>query len=461
MRYRLIFIPICFISLLSIGQKLSFNIKYSEQLAVFVFLQNLSENSPDNAYKTEFKKSVYNNDKYLKLISAFDKLSIDYSYPFTEFPYGSKLPGMTEALLEKNLISTTTLTDFKLRSIGIVTNKSLNELTELIAEFTPVYNELIYNPAKEKFEKQVREITAYANSHGIEDYFQTGLLFYNSSWDNTIPFEIAFYPLLNSKGFTAHAFYNDFVSAIETNLTDYTILFSVMMHEIYHILYDEQSLEVKTEIEEDFRENKSGCSTYAYLLLNEVLATALGNGYVYEKLNGTPDKSDWYNRKYINLMARQIYPLVKEYISQKKPIDKPFIDAYVKAYDQNFSGWLNELDNVMAYRYVLSEDSRDFEIIDQLFPYRSCSNYEDEISGESIQKLQQTPITKVIIVSRNNGEQLKLVKKGFPELHDWKYKNGKEFTYRRLLADKTFLYIINKKGSSTELLFEKLLKEDK
>ena len=63
-----------------------------------------------------------------------------------------------------------------------------------------------------------------------------------------------------------------------------------MMHETYHIVYDEQSLEVKTEIDTYFKENKSKCSGYAYQLMNEVLATVLGNGYVYEKLNGKVDE---------------------------------------------------------------------------------------------------------------------------------------------------------------------------
>jgi hypothetical protein len=66
--------------------------------------------------------------------------------------------------------------------------------------------------------------------------------------------------------------------------------------------------------------------------MNEVLATALGNGYVYEQLDGKIDDGDWYNRKYISLMAKQIYPLVTEYINEKK-IDRSFIDNYIKQYE--------------------------------------------------------------------------------------------------------------------------------
>ncbi|MFP3594806.1 hypothetical protein SB689_22960, partial [Chryseobacterium sp. SIMBA_038] len=56
------------------GQKMNFNIKYSEQLAVFVFIQNLSDNYPKNVFKTEFNQSKYNTQKYKDLISNFDKL---------------------------------------------------------------------------------------------------------------------------------------------------------------------------------------------------------------------------------------------------------------------------------------------------------------------------------------------------------------------------------------------------
>ena len=325
-----------FLTTIIFGQKINFNIKYSEQLAVFVFMQNLSENYPENVFKAEFKKSTYNNETYKDIISKFDKLSIDYSYQFDEFPYASKAPMQTRDLLKKNLIETDNLTEFKLRSIGMVPNNVLNELTKYISTFTPIYNELIYQPNKETSEKQLKEITDYSKQHNLESYFEIGLVFNNSSWDRSIPFEIAFYPFPDSDYFTAQAFCNNFVSAIQTNLKDYKDLFSVMLHETYHIIYNEQSLEVKSQIDKYFKNNSSKYSNYAYLLMNEVLATALGNGYVYDSLNGKPDINDWYFHQYIDLMARKIYPLIKEYIAEKKSIDKNFIDQYISLYEANF-----------------------------------------------------------------------------------------------------------------------------
>ena len=455
MKFKLL-LTFLFLTTFAFGQKTTFNIKYSEQLAVFVFIQNLTDNYPENVFKTEFQKSKYNTDNYKNIISKFDQLAIDYSYSFDEFPYGSKIPMQTRDILKKNLVETTNLNEFKLRSIGIVPNKTLNDLTEIISIFTPIYNELIYNPNKEKFEKQLVDIEKYSREHQIEDFFNIGLVFYNSSWDNSIPFQIAFYPLPNSQGFTAQAFYNNFISAIQTNLKDYKDLFVVMLHEIYHITFDEQSLEVKTEIDKFFKENKSKCSNYAYQLLNEALATALGNGYVYEKLDGEIDSNDWYYRKYIDLMARKIYPLVTEYVNKNKPIDKNFIDNYIKLYEENFPNWINELDNIMTYRYVISENENDFDNIDRLYRYRSSAEYETEITQNSIEKMQKTSLTKVIIVSKNNLEKLQLIKSKFKELKNWKFDTKKEFAHKTLLDDKSQLIILNQNKSTIETLLKAL-----
>jgi hypothetical protein len=444
------------ISTLAFGQTTKFNIKYSEQLAVFVFMQNVTENYGENVFKTEFQKSKFNTDHYNDIISRFAKLYIDYSYFFEEFPYGTKNPMQTRDMLQKNLIETTNLNDFKLRSIGFLPNKTLTDLTEMISTFTPIYNELIYNPNKVQFEKQLIEISKYSVENRIENFFEKGLSFYNSNWDNSIPFEIAFYPLPNSQGFTAQAFCNNFSSAIQTNLKDYKDLFSVMLHEIFHIIYNEQSLEVKNNIAKYFNENKSKNSNYSFQILNEVLATALGNGYVYEKLDGKTDSNDWYYNQYINLLARKIYPLVTDYITQKKPIDRNFIDNYIKIYDDNFPNWINELENIMTYRYVISENQEDFNSIRKIFWYCSSEENHTEISESSIEKMRKTTLTKVIIVSNNHKEKLNLLKKKFPELKNWNYTADHDFSYKILLEDKSQLIILNQKKLTIEALIDTL-----
>ncbi|MBK1896072.1 hypothetical protein [Chryseobacterium paridis] len=443
------------------AQKPILNIKFSEPLSVFIFVKKLSGHRGDNSFKSIFQKSKFNTIQYQDLIKKFDSLSLDYTFQFNDYPYGSKLPGMTEALLKKNLIAASNLSEFKLNSIGLLPNNSINELVWILSEFTPVYNQLIFEPNCKKFESQLKDISNEVIKKNISQYFTIGSIFYNSNWDYSIPFEIAFYPLPDSQGFTAEAFYNNAVCAIENNFDDYDLLISVLLHESFHMLYDEQPLKLKKEIDNYFRKNNSKYSTYAYLLLNEALATALGNGYVYENLINKADESDWYNRKYINLMAKHIYPMIKEYILQGKSIDKEFIDNYIKSYEKNNPEWINELDNIMTYRYMLSDHKKDFDILGQYFPYCSMSESEDHITDASIEKMQATPLTKIIIVSKNNTMQLGLIKRKFKELKSWNYRAEKEFVYNVMLGDKTQMYIINQINTPTEALIKDLVQKSK
>jgi len=230
----------------------------------------------------------------------------------------------------------------------------------------------------------------------------------------------------------------------------------VMLHETYHIIYDEQSLEVKTQIDQYFKESKSKYSNYASQLMNEALATALGNGYVYEKLDGKMDPGDWYNKKYISLMAKQIYPLVTEYIDQKKPMDKNFIDSYINLYEVNFPEWINELNNIMSYRYVLTENKEDINAIRKMYRYRSRTEEEYQITKSSIEKMKTTSLTKVIVISKNSAEKIKLLKNEFPELKNWNPNANKEFANMILLNDKSQLIVLNQKTATIETLFKSI-----
>ncbi|HWT00726.1 MAG TPA: hypothetical protein VN256_10805 [Pyrinomonadaceae bacterium] len=441
------------------GQEPSFQVKFSEPLAVYDFVKNLSSKAfvPDNPFKKLFASSKFNQEKYQRLIAEFDKLNINYTYEFTEYVNTSKESGSTVYLLKKNLINSRTVDDFKVSSLGIIPNENLFKLASILTEFTPVYRELVYQPSKEIFERQLAEIKSLIASTDTTSYFNAGIKFYNSSWDNTVPFNFVVYPLPNSRGFTATVYSNNAESAIPTSLTNYNALLSVMFHEIFHTLHDEESLSLKKDMAQWINSNPSKNRHYATgLLLNESLATALGNGYVSAKLSGKLNERNWYNWKYVNLMAKKIYPVVEEYIEKQRPIDKAFIDSYIKIFDDNFSDWLLEPDLIMAASYVVSDDAEDFNIIDQKFPYRPTAENKEGISRSSIEKMANAPSTKVVIVSKDNKRNLQLVKESFAELQNWKPDAKTDFTYSVLLKDKTYLIVINSVRKTTKEQIEAL-----
>ncbi|HEX8493429.1 MAG TPA: hypothetical protein VF658_11345 [Pyrinomonadaceae bacterium] len=437
----------------ALGQELNFRVKFSEPLAVLNFLHNLSSNAPPaNPFRQLFNSSRFNQQKYQMLIAEFDSLTIDYTYEYTEYMGTGKQAGSTWLLLKKNLINSQTINDFKISSLSIIPNENLFKLASILTELTPVYQELVYQPNREKFEQQLSELKNLIASTNMPSYFNVGLKFYNSSWDNSVPFNFIFYPLPNSRGFTATVYANYAESAIPTTLTDYNGLLSVMFHELFHILHDEQSLALKKEIAQWIKSNPSKSARYASgVLLDESLATALANGYVSGKLKGHLNEGNWYNSKYINLMAKKIYPLVTDYIEKQRPLDKAFIDNYIKIFDDNFSGWLLDLDFIMSGRYVLTDNAEDFKIINRKFPYLSMVEQKEGITESSIEKMANTPSTKVVFIATDNKRKLELLKKAFTELKDWKPNAKTDFAYSVLLNGRTYLIVINSvKKTTTE-----------
>jgi hypothetical protein len=451
--------PFCILVILALAslkteaQEVTFHVKFSEPLAVFQFVDFLSGNAPPNVFKTTFNGSKFNVEKYQRLITAYDRLNLDYGYEYTTYPYAQKIGGSTESLLKRNLVNSSSIDEFKRTSLGIIPNADLFELCDLLTAFYPVYEVLVYQPCKEKFDQQLKAIGNAADSGKLSGFFNTGLTFYHSSWDNQIPFIVDLYPLAGTLHFTATAFNNTSVVAVPIDLQDDDKLLAVMIHEIFHILYDEESIEFKKRIEKAFMTNPSRNSRYAYLLLNEALATTLGNGYVYGQLKGAVDTGMWYRRVYTNQIAKTIYPLVKNYIAAGKALDTAFISQYQKLFDENFADWLRKKDFILADRYVISDNPDSLNVIDQLYPYRSMTGYDPAITANSIEKMAQAPITKIVLVSKDNKRELELIKKQFQELRDWQPDYHTDFSYAVFLADKTYLIILNnvKKNTADQL----------
>lgn len=433
------------------------NIKFSKLYATYDFVQKLSDYYPDNEYKKSFKSSKYNTENYSKLITQIDTLDIHESYSFKKFPATQKRSVMTISMLQKNLINSASLEEFKSKTFGIIPSSELVKFSNILSAFQPIYDSLIYLPNKKAFENKLKTLSDYVQKSNLSLLFKSGLNFYGSEWDNSIPLDIAIVPS-KGMGFTATVFFNQAVSEVPLDFQQNDVLFSVLMHEVYHIQYDEQPLKVKQNLQLWFKENASTNSTYAYLLLNEVLATALGNGYVFEQLNGKPDAGEWYNNSYVNLMAKEIYPTVKEYLSKGKTIDKDFVNKYISIYDSKFSDWNNELDNLMTYRYVVTDDKKDVSYFSKNYRNASIRYTEVPVKDADLSKIKETPITKVFIISSNNKDELNRIKDTFPELENWNYNTKNEFVYTTSLRDKTKLIVINRITTPFIELFEKEFK---
>jgi hypothetical protein len=181
------------------------------------------------------------------------------------------------------------------------------------------------------------------------------------------------------------------------------------------------------------------------------MATAVGNGYIGAQLNGKLDTSrSWYGVKYISMMAKTAYPVVKEYIEAHKPIDRSFVNRYIQLFEEHHSDWLLDPEYVMRGRLLLSENAEDFDLFNRLFrPAPGDEGYK-EISNDVLKKMRKNRGTKIIIINNNNKDKLQLIKDNFEELKGWHYDAKKDFVYSQFLETRTWLIVLNNTKGKTE-----------
>ncbi|RYF31747.1 MAG: hypothetical protein EOO38_31440 [Cytophagaceae bacterium] len=138
----------------------------------------------------------------------------------------------------------------------------------------------------------------------------------------------------------------------------------VILHEMCHVLYDEQPAEIQHEIQKWFDENPSSFAPAAYTFFDEAMATALGNGYAYKELKGQMDSTEWYNNPYINGFAKALYPVAEQYLNSGKPIDKAFIDAAIAIFEKTFPDSLTDYMRYIRHPFQATPPSNQHHYIE-------------------------------------------------------------------------------------------------
>jgi len=191
------------------------------------------------------------------------------------------------------------------------------------------------------------------------------------------------------------------------------------------------------------------------------MATAVANGYLAAQLNGREDTTrNWYGVKYISMMAKTAYPLVKEYITTRKSMDRDFVNRYIQLFEERFSNWIYDPQYVMRGHLLFSEKSTDFDIMRRLYAPAPGDENENEISEQVLKKMATHHGTKIIVVNSANKEKLQLIKNSLKELKTWHYDSSKDFSYAKFLDDRTWLIILNNIHGTTEEKLKTLVIKD-
>ena len=196
----------------------------------------------------------------------------------------------------------------------------------------------------------------------------------------------------------------------------------VVLHEMCHVLYDEQTKEFQHEIEKWFDNNSSPYKQYAYNFFDEGLATALGNGWAFKNLSGSIDTSEWYDNEYINGFAKELYPLVEDYINNNQQIDKQFIDKSIELFAKKFPNSVSDYGILLNRVSIYSDAETDLERADLMntigekFQLSNVNSSSPILDKTSLEFLKNSPQTQLVIISKNQKDNFNALRRMFPEL---------------------------------------------
>lgn len=442
-----------------------FIFKESEVYSLFNFIETAAKKQGTSSNYMQYIDSKLSGDKdFQKLANEFKSLDFNEGIVRQDYPKGRNYRKSYLTLLIVQSLKSKDLSDFNERITGLLPVNEQLKLFNVLKNAQPYFRKYVWNESELKIKKQITELKKYKDLSS--QMFIKFNKFYKSSWEQEIPFYVTLYPIPGKSGSTVSTPHgNALCIGTLTDANDIEGTLSVTMHEMCHILYQEQSREVQLEQEKYFNENPSQYSKLAYSYFNEAVATALGNGYAWKILQkGVWDKGEWYNNPTINLFAKAIYPMTEKYLDENKSIDKNFIDAAIKKFSETFPDSIYEYNQNFNTVNIFTDDIDGNYIFDQFFEYFDANNVG---VSSPIKNISQSPklladtSSFIIILDKEQKESLEELKTVFPEIKNVNYdKSAQNISFLDAKGRMIVLLFINKK-EDLKAAMEKLSKHQK
>ncbi len=364
--------------------------------------------------------SMSDSAKLYKAVRKFQRIGLENNFVFSEYPSNRQKPKSIADIINNAAIQSDNTEQFLNRIIGILPNEQWQQLREAMEIAEPVYEKIMqsYTAA---LQEQKSALEKY--SERTDRIFYSLKTFYGSTWSNDIPFTISLFAIPGNKGnSTASPYSNSLALGVLTEEDEHEMRMGVAIHEICHVLYEEQPLKLQWVIDSSFAKSKSASAKYAYAYFDEALATACGNGWAYSQLSGNVDTGDWYNDIQINGFAKAIYPTVKKYIESGKKIDRAFIDKAISRFEKTFPNAQYEYSNLLN-KVNLYTDAENHEQFSEVYAALSRHIRITSSSGsypicdtQTVSQIPGAEGTQLFIIHTKHKANYQLLEKQFPQI---------------------------------------------
>ncbi len=376
--------------------------------------------------KAAYEESRFNNAENRDLIAEYLQIRnhMANGYQFKGYPESRDLGQSIDKffLIQSAFVNPAKgLDELKSRTTGLLPVKVSNRYFEILTHFLPIYESLIWNPNEKKLYAFLNSIKKKSTQWQLPVILGQINTFYNANWSDRTPFYITFYPIPGAKGHsTAESQYNfESVGVLVDDLNDEEI-FGTIVHELCHSLHAEQDPAFQHQLDGWFTAHDSPHAKIAYQYIDEALATAIGQGWSYQKVSGKKSEKSWYAHRQTDQYARALFPVVSRYFDTGNTLDAPFVKEAVAIFAKEFPEAPREFENLFRELTIIT-DGKDFDAREignsfrekmRIPSLRRCSPLD---KPEAVQCINEfTNATVLIIVSEAEKAQLNELAKGFP-----------------------------------------------
>lgn len=418
----LLILPFFLSSILSFSQSDFIQIETNKVTGVLSFLEAATaQEGTSSSYRKYIHEQLGKDSSFNGLLNTYATINLHYTFIRQELPSNRHSYRSTKDLIWVAATNSSSIDDFDQRIIGYLPHSSQIRLIKTLKEIEPYYDELVWSKEQAGIARIEKQLANYKEQ--IAELFLQINDFYGTQWNTQIPFKISLYPIPLEKGnTTAVPMGNALICGfLSKNENDYIGRLGVIIHEMCHILFDEQNADLQHQIDGWFKQSESDYSKLASSYLNEGLATAIGNGWAYQQLHKEVDTTEWYNNEYINGFAHSIFELTSSYLNQKKSIDNHFIEQSILAFEKTFPQAINETQILLNELQLYANSGEDeainliIQTMDRYFNIRSRWFSTPIDHPKSVQGYGNPEITKFFIIEKDHEKSIALIDQHFPD----------------------------------------------
>lgn len=452
------------ITFLSNGNNHIVKFVVSKPICLFTFLETMVDNRGHSSYYKNYVRKNITSSEFYQLIEEAKEIDLNkYYFEVSDSPRNKTRYKYNKDLIKVASVNAIDLADFKERTIGLLSDEDHQKLFELLNSIEPYYDQLIWDAYKKQVYKTTKKLKKYEKQ--ISSFFISAKEFYQSQWDENTPFKVAIYPIPKEVGVSS-ATPNEnalICGYITDRIGEVENIVSIVIHEMCHALYDKQSIVKQWYIDSLYSTSSSKYSQSAYSYLNEGLATAIGNGWAYEKLTGFLDSNDWYYDSIISGFGKGLYPLVKDYIKRNNPIDENFIEQSIEIFKKNFPNSIYQYDILFNNIFLFSEVEEKSIMNEQLGTLMKYFNISSYNSGYPVAEIknQKNIADKenfLFLIRANKKEALNMLKDKYQIEEEYlnKLMSNKIVTYSKVTKYGSVTIVTYQDDKELDLIFSKL-----